>query len=59
MSIVIRDKHHIKMYMKGADNIVKSRLAKDNQLKLDDELNQFSVIGLRTLLVGMRVISDK
>lgn len=45
------------MYTKGADNIIKERLAKDNQLNLDDELNKFSVIGLRTLLIAMRVIS--
>lgn len=61
MSIIIRDKSDrlIKMYTKGADNIIKQRLAVDNALNLDDELNRFSVIGLRTLLIGMRVISDK
>lgn len=47
------------MYIKGADSIIKDRLSKDNQLNLDDELNKFSVIGLRTLLVAMRVISEK
>lgn len=47
------------MYIKGADSIIKERLSKDNQLNLDDELNKFSVIGLRTLLVAMRVISEK
>jgi len=47
------------MYIKGADSIIKERLAKDNQLNLDDELNRFSVIGLRTLLVAMRVISEQ
>lgn len=46
------------MYIKGADSIIKERLAKDNKLVLDDELNKFSSIGLRTLLVGMRVISE-
>ncbi len=47
------------MYIKGADSIIKERLSKDNKLDLDDELNRFSVIGLRTLLIAMRVISDK
>lgn len=47
------------MYIKGADSIIKERLSKDNQLNLDDELNKFSVIGLRTLLVAMRVISEQ
>lgn len=63
MSIVVREYERngslIKMYTKGADNIIKQRLARDNQLNLDDELNRFSVIGLRTLLIGMRVISEK
>jgi magnesium-transporting ATPase (P-type) len=58
MSVVIRSNGMIKMYTKGADSIVKSRLSKDNKLNLDDELNRFSRIGLRTLLIGMRIISD-
>lgn len=48
----------IKMYIKGADSIIKSRLSKENRLNLDDELNRFSRIGLRTLLIGMRIISE-
>lgn len=59
MSIIIKDGSLIKMYIKGADSIIKERLSKDNQLNLDEELNRFSVIGLRTLLVAMRVISDR
>jgi len=61
MSIIVRDKQEgnlIKIYTKGADNIIKQRLAKDNFLNLDDELNRFSIIGLRTLLIAMRVISE-
>jgi magnesium-transporting ATPase (P-type) len=46
------------MYTKGADSIIKSRLSKENRLNLDMELNEFAKIGLRTLLVGMRIISD-
>lgn len=46
------------MYMKGADSIVKGRLSKENKLNLDDELGKFSRIGLRTLLIGMRIISE-
>jgi phospholipid-transporting ATPase len=59
MSIIVRDHGIIKMYIKGADSIIKERLSKQNQLNLDQELNQFSEIGLRTLLVAMRVISEK
>lgn len=46
------------MYMKGADSIVKGRLAADQKLNLDQELTKFSRIGLRTLLVAMKTISE-
>ena len=46
------------MYIKGADSIIKERLADDQILNLDDELTKFSNIGLRTLLIGMRLISE-
>lgn len=58
MSVVVRDKGVIKLYMKGADSIVKSRVARDQTLNLDEELRKFSVIGLRTLLIGMRIVSE-
>lgn len=58
MSIVIRDQGVIKMYSKGADSIIKNRLASDQSFDLDDELYRFSVIGLRTLLVAMRIVSE-
>jgi len=35
MSVIVRSNGVIKMYMKGADSIVKSRLAKDQKLNLD------------------------
>lgn len=59
MSVVVRDGDTIKMYTKGADSIIKKRLAEDQTFDLDTELNRFSVIGLRTLLIAMRVISEK
>lgn len=46
------------MYTKGADSIVKARLASDQKLNLDDELTKFSRIGLRTLLIAMKTISE-
>jgi phospholipid-transporting ATPase len=42
-----------------ADSIVKARLSPHQKLSLDNELTQFSNIGLRTLLVAMRIISEK
>lgn len=56
---MIRDNGVIKMYVKGADSIVQRRLAKDQTFDLDDELTKFSVIGLRTLMVAMRIISKE
>lgn len=34
-------------------------MAVDNKMNLDEELTRFSVIGLRTLLIAMRVISEQ
>jgi magnesium-transporting ATPase (P-type) len=59
MSVVIREDGLIKMYTKGADSIVKARLARGQTFSLDDELHKFSVVGLRTLLIAMRVISEE
>ena len=44
---------------KGADSIVKARLdPHGNKYDLDDELNRFARIGLRTLLVAMKIVSE-
>lgn len=58
MSVVIKDKGVLKIYTKGADNIIKERLSSKSKLNLDDNLTEFSKIGLRTLLIAMRTISD-
>jgi magnesium-transporting ATPase (P-type) len=58
MSIIVRDGDYIKMYIKGADSIIKERLAPSQTLNLDEELTKFSNIGLRTLLIAMRIISQ-
>ena len=59
MSCVVRDGKFIKMYVKGADSIIKERLSSAQTLNLDEYLNRFSSIGLRTLLIGMRIISEE
>ena len=60
MSIIVRDPRdkRIKLFTKGADSIIKERLAGGQRLNLDLELEKCSKIGLRTLLVGMRIISE-
>jgi phospholipid-translocating ATPase len=63
MSIIVRDPAdgHVKMFTKGADSIIKSRLdprqIQDKMMAdVDNFLNKASVKGLRTLLMAMRVI---
>ena len=60
MSVVIRDPRdkRIQLLTKGADSIIKERLSPRQKLNLDLELEKCSKIGLRTLLVGMRIISE-
>jgi Cation transport ATPase len=64
MSVILRDPSgQIKMYVKGADSIIKARLDPEVPqpfLKANQRaLNQFSKKGLRTLLVAMRVIEPE
>lgn len=51
-----------KLYIKGADSIIKSRLSTTKAQpfleKTNDYLTQFSLIGLRTLMMAMRVMSE-
>ena len=63
MSIIIEDNGVYKMYVKGADNVIKDRLHKtfqhpflENAVK---KLYDFSTIGLRTLLIAMKVLSKE
>jgi magnesium-transporting ATPase (P-type) len=64
MSCVLQgaDKIH-RIYIKGADNIIKERLKKPEESHphlayIDGKLSDFSLIGLRTLMMAVRVLSD-
>ena len=50
------------MYTKGADTIIKKRLSEDTPQVflplIDDKIQKFSVKGLRTLLIAMRIVSN-
>ena len=59
MSVLIKSGGTIKMYTKGADSIIKARLSNSSTLNLDEELNKFASIGLRTLLIAMRTVSEQ
>jgi magnesium-transporting ATPase (P-type) len=65
MSIILRDPLDglIKMFTKGADSIIKSRLDTsqiDKNLlgETEDFLNKASLKGLRTLLMAMKIIDE-
>ncbi|KAJ3358385.1 hypothetical protein HDU91_005236 [Kappamyces sp. JEL0680] len=63
MSTVVRTSDGIRLYCKGADNIMMARLdnskhSPDMLKKANDALTEFSNIGLRTLVVGYRDLSE-
>jgi magnesium-transporting ATPase (P-type) len=61
MSVIVKTKNGIRLYCKGADNVMMARLNKSSNLnnpaliqKADTALTDFSNIGLRTLVVAYR-----
>jgi magnesium-transporting ATPase (P-type) len=63
MSILVKDNNLIKLYVKGADSEIKSRLHKDNipsQVEFTDKyIELLSQKGYRTLYVGYKIIDDE
>ena len=66
MSVLLRDPrdNKLKLLIKGADSIIKSRLdlnqfSDAQREKTEWFLNTASKQGLRTLLMGMRVVEEK
>ena len=64
MSIIVKDKSGIKLYIKGADCEIIKRLSKaslrnDNYKTISDGLIDFSKKGLRTLMVAFRRINNE
>lgn len=66
MSVLVKDKQtgDIKLLIKGADSIIKARLDTNQYPQEFDEkiewfLNTASKQGLRTLLMGMRVVEEE
>ena len=62
MSVLIRDDNILKLYVKGADNVIRQRLdMREVQPFLNDVNNQlqvFSIKGFRTLVLAMRVVEE-
>lgn len=61
MSIIIRTKDGILMFMKGADNIIKKRLDHTQVFLqvVEKRVEEFSIRGLRTLLFCYKYISEE
>lgn len=61
MSVIIKDGNSYKMYVKGADSIIKARLNMDIEQPFlenaNKQLTQYSLIGLRTLMIAMKILS--
>ena len=65
-SVIIRDTHDnnkIKLYCKGADNIITERLSENNNKdilnKTQNYVDKYSALGFRTLFVAMKIISEE
>jgi len=63
MSIIVRDKGVLKLFIKGADSIIKSLLnnTADQPFKkfCEKKIDHFSKVGFRCLCIAMKVISDQ
>ena len=62
-SVIVKEKNIIKLYIKGADNIIEQRLSKDTNKEIltncKKYVNYFSSQGYRTLFIGMKVLSKE
>ena len=63
MSVLIREENVLKLYVKGADNVIKNRLnLKAPQPFMNDvyhQLQVFSIKGFRTLVLGMKIVEEE
>lgn len=61
MSILIKHNGVIKLFIKGADNVIRKRLAQRQPFYLqsvEDYLNIFAIKGLRTLLIAEKIVTE-
>ncbi|XP_076288179.1 ATPase phospholipid transporting 8B isoform X2 [Lasioglossum baleicum] len=62
MSVILRRDGHLRLYCKGADNVIYERLKKgsdDIMAKTLDHLNKFAGEGLRTLCLSVRDLDEQ
>ncbi|XP_038076236.1 phospholipid-transporting ATPase ID-like isoform X3 [Patiria miniata] len=61
MSVVVRQGHKIRLYCKGADNVIMARLGEGSEQLIDitnQHLQDFAGEGLRTLCLAMKDIDE-
>ena len=62
-SIIVKEDNCVKMYIKGADNVIEKRLSTNNPSIFLNQakkfVNHFSSMGYRTLFVGMKVFTNE
>lgn len=61
MSVILRKDGQLRLYCKGADNVIYERLKKDSEdimAKTLDHLNKFAGEGLRTLCLSVRDLDE-
>lgn len=62
MSVLVRNsKGHLRLYIKGADDMIMARLAPGNETsinRLQERVNTYAAAGLRTLVYGYRDVSE-
>ncbi|XP_070161450.1 phospholipid-transporting ATPase ID isoform X3 [Polyergus mexicanus] len=61
MSVILRKDGHLRLYCKGADNVIYERLKKGSEeimAKTLDHLNKFAGEGLRTLCLSVRDLDE-
>ncbi|XP_050447315.1 phospholipid-transporting ATPase ID isoform X7 [Cataglyphis hispanica] len=62
MSVILRKDGHLRLYCKGADNVIYERLKKGSEeimAKTLEHLNKFASEGLRTLCLSVRDLDEK
>ena len=66
MSVLVRDPSDdlVKLYVKGADDVIRDRLKKEAQnpaieASVDNFVREASKTGLRTLLFAMKIIDEE
>ena len=62
MSVIVKHEGRIRLYSKGADNVIFERLAanqEEKKARTQEHLDKFATEGLRTLVLGVRELSQE